>query len=910
MSFYCEWRALIGPRYDHYNWWTLNYGATTELGFNTFLAQPILPNSTVITPSSLTYFSTPGGGLWIGPGATGEQWAYFRYTGTTGSQFGGLTKQQIDTEYTGNHSINSIVYQWYPVDGDDGTYILNEMSDSSFAAVGMWTLKLKGVNFPQWALRNNHLCVVQTRTSPTGTWAIQNVGVIDGPAVRDDWQGLREWTVTVRSLDFVYGKNPVKGVKVGQLNVAKLSQASASMPLVNPFEERHRGEFKAAEPSFDAGVVIDEDPGTLWIGERYIGSQYPIYRQATEDGNNGKSGGTFHQLYLNPPPGTPPGARWIEIIVLSGGLNGWTIVSSNGNNQTEICSLAGAGDVENDPDRNQSKLIICEDQEVFTRLNPLAQPGAIIERRAWFRHIRAAGGDLWLRQPQLGFWYNRVAWGDGNYGSDPWPDHEDAPERAFGGGMIRAPGPGENIRYMFSGNAQNLANSGNTHWRVELIKNAGYEITTSPDEWVMITLPPLGLKLTADISFERPSAGETLRISNDGGPSTAGLPDSGTLLFAAEQITYNGKTTDGVTVVARGANSTIADDHKAGDTVYLLVSGIATDGQLVKSVGWYRYLGLINPKNFTFRYSLLAGNARDPGQPDWQNDWQNAVVDFDNYTAPQWEYFFSPSIRAKHLLLQIERMNVDPARARVNEIRAILDPAAYSSDLWLPDGQPSFAVLRAIILQSGYPVDAISYENANSPTISDVITADDTMWTVAVDFAEYANCQIRVRRDSKIELYNNPLWTNTLAPSFTWTDENTAAVDVNWQNGIGVNQVKLKWKRFNASESGEQSYPSTPQAVGEPLELDEVRYANDAAMLAAIRRKFTLARYSTLIDVESADAQPTFRPGGVCKTQWRLHGQMNALDRTCFVVEAQHSIEENQWYTAASLQQVGREQED
>lgn len=914
MSYYVEWRALVGPRYNHYPWYNLTYGSTNTLDFLTYTTNQVVAATANIEVPSTSFF-VANSALWLAPNGSTESWEYVRYASMSGIAFGSLTRDLFDSAQTGLHTLGATVRQWYPIETDDGTFRLTEEMDGTFSAV-TWRASIRGVRFPQWALRNNHLIVIQTRTSHLSPWSIQLVGVLDSPTVKDDWQDLAEWSVTIRSLDSLWTKQPVRGVRVGNLNVAKAGTATGSTPLVTAYEERGSGDFTKAEPTFDASQTIDGDLQTLWIADRFMGT--PVNEAANGDPLNG-DGVKFNQLYLNPPPGTPPGARWIELIMLGGSFRGLSIVSANGSGQNTAkqWDLTGNSGLDATPDY-KPRILLVEDQDIFSRLNPTAAADHIIEmsrvnndgaRENFFTHLRAAGGDLWLRIAQSGQWLSRVAWGDGNWNSvnDRWPQHSDAPNTPYPLPTMNAPGVGQTIRYMHLTYLPTNVPPGRQFWQIGFVKSPGYKINTSPDAWVQITLPGLGLKLLEDTTINQFQTGFLLKIGDDGGANTSGLPASGILQVGAHQFSYSSKTENGVVIDNSAANGTIVAVHNEGDLVYLVDSGTPTDGQLINSVGWNRYLGTNNPRNFTVRYSKLPGDVRNPESSDWQNDWI-ILAGFSNYNSNVWSSG-AIQIRAKHLLLQIERMTQDPSRPRMNEITAMLDSSVYHSNTWLGNTTGAFGVIRQVLVNAGFPTEAIT-TNGQSPALGETTTAAEKAWPVAVDLAEFANCQLVVGRDSRITIQNNLLWVGGQQVGFVWNRANAASVEATWRNGIGVSQVKLAWKQGNGAEGGEVVYPATAETLGDVLEIEELRYASSASAEAAAQRKYIVNRYPYTVQLESADGVPTFRPGGVCELNWQFNTEMQALRRFYVVTSADHSIEENQWYTSCTLQQIERLAED
>lgn len=921
MSLYVEWRALIGPRFDHYQWWVqLTYGDDEHiLDMSTTLTSTLAAAGTVVNVvstgggSPLDDFPSVGG-LWIGPNNTGEAWEYVQYQSKTSTTFTSITKEPSTVrEHSGIHTSGAEVRQWYVADTALGELSFTESLDATFTAL-TWQAQIRGVAFPQWALRNNHLCVIQTRTGPTADWAIQLVGVLDNPTVSDNYLGHAEWNVNIRSIEHAYGKTQIRGIRVGGFEIARYANIQGSTPLVMAVDERDSGEWTAAEPTFEPQKAADNDPSTLWIGERFIGSPNTIVFPNADTRNTGDL--KFSQLYLNPHPEMPSGARWIELALMQGELVGYWIASANGSGAGSAITLKLPTD--NSIESSGRKIIIAENVSVFRRLNPLAEPELLIDisetaeyaggNPDFFDHLTATGGDMWIfnTDDEFADWHGRVAWGDGHWGGGSnWPQYSGSPTiptTAYGT-TITAPTAGQTIRYIHVTSGSLI----NGYWQVGKIKCAGYEIDDTTGVWLMLSFNGMGLKLLEGIEADNPDTGETLLLTTDGGASSAGLPATGTLWIAGEQITYSAKNDFGVVVTARAANSTVAAIHDAGDPVYLMFESAPTDAQLFTSLAWDRYLGTGAPEEFKV-WRSSAATVRTPDDDGWEDDW-TLVSEYDDYSDSDWLHTFGTSVRIRHVLLRIERMSVDPMRAKINEMRATLDPSVHYSTLWFANGADAFDVIEMALVQAGIAGAAVDH-SGTSPTISETTTADADAWAVAVDIARYCGCQIIVERDSKITLRPNTLWTSTPTIGYTWDETNLGAIDITWTNGVGVSQVKVNWRSFDASEFGVEVYPAAEQPPGTVLEIDEARYTNASVAQAAAERIYIVNRYPTTIQITSADGLVTYRPGGIAEVNWQFHPDMQEIDRQILVKNTQHRIKDNQWYTTADHQQVEREAEN
>lgn len=897
MSTFVQWKAYVGPHFLHFDWAQLGYGFGTNLDYSTTLSGTLSAGATTASTANGASFYTQGG-LWIGPG-TSQSWEYCRYTGKSGNSFTGLTRETINVENSGIHASGAKVYAFFPLENcDDGELHITEEMDDKYGAV-TWSATISGVNFPQTCIRNNHIIVIQARLGSAGGFTNLLVGFIDSPTVKDDYQRQRAWSLRIVDASFLMAAQRVKGIKAGDLDIAKDGTANGSAALVLPSEERASGDFVAAAPNLDAGQTIDKGNDTLWLSERYLGTPMSFTYPNNDPKNNGLL--KFDEIYINPPTGAPAGCRYIRLRLMDGSFKGYALYCANGGSGSVEWLLNGTGSV------GQGQVaILCEDAEVFRKLNPLSDAASVIQNRAWFQNMRVAGQHLRLRRGALGLWEGQVAWGDG-YG---YINHPDLNSPAPYGTPIAAPTPGQTLRYIHS---RTSGSGAAAWWDVGMVRTGGYDITngTIDDtvrQWVKIDLPGMGLKLDGDITATVPTTGGLLAIKDDSGPCTSGLPASGTIQIADEQITYSSKTDAGVIVAARHANGTTAASHTDEDAIYIIDAAnnnIATDAHLVKSVGWRRFNGTIYPKDFIVQRSAQPGDVRSPGDSGYGSDYTN-IQTVNGNVASSWSATFSPSMRIKHLLIEIKTMTTDPARARLNDIFAMLDPALYTNATWLADGTTAGAIIQNILLNAGLQATAITV-NAGTPALTNITTADDNAWTVATDMAEFAGCRIVVDRASEVIISPDTSWTTTPSATHIWDEQTAESVDISYRNGISVSQYKVKWRSPDDGDRGEEVYPATAGTVGSVMESEELVFANAAAAQAAARKYYLLNKYPYTLVVSSAEAWPEFRPGAIHNVKWTLHNEMKQIDRLYLVVGCDHVISNMDWQSSFNLVQLERE---
>ena len=893
-----QFRALIGPRYNHYDWTGIGYGSTANFDIYSQLSADIDDDS-VTTVSVMSGAAFPSaGGFFVG-GNYGFEYEYCQYTGKSTNNLTGCVRENVaNSNHDGYHESDEVVWFWYPIQDDDGVLRFSLNYDPTLSAQ-TWEASLRGYMARHWAIRNNHLIAVQVRTAPDADWTLELLGVIDSPTFHDDHNRYGQWTMKIRHVGSIWDDQRVKGVRVGQFDIAKHATAAGSTSLVLASDERAASDYTQAEPDFDADKTVDDDTGTLWIAERFMGTQETYLYTNADPENDGSA--KFSQLYLNPPDDAPDGARWIEIISMtSDGVSGLALISADDTVSVSL-DISGASISTNE------RLIICEDATVFAALNPLSAATATIEDSSFFDHIETTGGDMWLRFGATNSWRSRVAWGDGNH--DPQGDnfpHVDAPSGQYGSGtLLTAPAKGETLRYIHDTTGTTEATD---FWDIGKVHNAGYRIDTTPDQWVAVTFPGLGLFLRDDITASDPGNGDKLYIVDAAGNgSTAGIADSGLIYIGGEYISYQSKDEEGVTLASSGARGysggTAAAIHDEGDPVYTVESGVITNAPMLESVSWNRYGGTSYPANFTVSRSNIL-EPRTPSDSGWQADYTE-IEDVNSASSSSWSETFGSPTRVQTLLIEIEKMTEDPGRPRLNEISAILEKDYYLSDNWLDNPVAAHTLIEQILVDAGWPGGAID-NSGSTPSLSDVETGEDAAWTVAVDMAEFAGVKLTVDRVSHLSIAADTFWTGTPSYSFTWDETTAADVQQSNRNDVKVSQVALSWRSADGADSGIEYYPSTPGIVGQVLEIDEQVYASSSSAQAAARKKFYLAHWPYTLVVEAKQGYPTMAPGYVHRLVWSFNRSDGELERLYLVTGVDHWIEDYEWHTTVYLQRIER----
>ena len=899
----------IGPPFlpvsdPHYwDWSQLSVGGSLP-------SIPEIPTTAQINDGSVSVSvgSTSGwpnsGGFWGGPNGSGQAWERIEYSGKTSTTFTGLVREpSTNREHNGVHSAGVNIRFWWSATTNyqsaDGKLHLVETLDENLAVV-TWQGDIGGVNIPQAAIRNHHLVILQTRTSPAATFTNQLIGWLDQPQVTDNVNRNAEWTARIVCSAEMVRRQELKGLQVGDKDMALSGSAQGSTSLGSPFKERYSGDYIAANPSFDASMVIDDDPSTLWIAERYMGDDNTP--QVNNDPMNPEVANTrfiFSEMYINPPAGQSGGRRWIQLTALtSANVTGYQILSAPDYGESDFIVIS-PGQI----DAGQHVLIV-EDQDIFSSENPLHSEAFLYEKPSLFAHMSPTSGELSIRQGAINRWLTNVKWGD----NSRYQHNVDGNAPNFWSGpRITSPGQGETMRYVYADPPGTPTSS--QYWRTSNIQSTAYNIDTSPDQWVQVELGSIGLILRDDLSSSHPTSGETLYINDESGPNTGGLPSSGTLQVGSEQISYSSKTAEGVVVSGRGVSGTTPAPHAAKDVVYIMDNGVATDAPPIKRISWTRQGGTIYPNNFHMKFSNLPANARTPDAgSDYKPDYVDLVA-VNNYLSSSYTLNLSPAKRIKFLLMTIARMTANPGRPRLNTLSAFADESYYNGEIWLSSPQTCGSIITKLLRNANIPAGAIRIDS-DQPAPAKTTIANGDGWSLISDFCDYTGMRVVCERDSKFTITTETqgFWVSTnYAATNTWTRTNAAQIDHVWQSHGHVNQVKLQWSTADGSVTGTVVYPDVVDTFGKPLELGPLIYSDQASALASAKRRYFVNKFPYTLHIDCADAEMNTRPGGVhLLNNWQIDRTMNSLHRYCIVRSVDHLIDKNSWATAIDGIQVDR----
>lgn len=943
MGDFYQTRILVGPRYNHFPAWVyiqqdkagLTIGESTFLrhleDMTTTLSSSIANSSvTTIALTDATHFFDGGGttayGAWI-YGTNGKAGEYISYLDKSSNNLTGCAREpSTAANHGGVHAGGETVQVFYELVDNDGIFKFSTSMDDQLATV-TWEGQAQGLKARHWAIRNNHIVVVQCRNAEGTAWINKACGIIVNPTFRDKGDETvqsrtSQWQFKIFGRSHLVAKQKIRGVRVGMRDLAYSSSASGAPGLGLAFDERASGDYKAADPDFGPSSAVDGDADTLWLAERFVGTpinylaELPEFEAGVGNGNVDRL--KFDQIYVNPPPEAPALAKWIQLryVTDDGDIDDYILYAADGD--TLITYEIPKNDL-----GKAGLIVICESSSVFSEMNPASEADLVLENPGMITHLKASGGDLWLRRK--GLWLSRVAWGDSSHsGSFP---HPDAPGGIYGGGAIPAPGVGETLRYLYDPDyitgvlGLPAPTMPKEMWQSSLIKAGGYSIDETPQQ-IVISLPGMGLYLRDDITSSVPGNGGKLYIVDESeGGSTDGLPHMGIIQIGSERISYQHKENDYLLLSAsgaRGADSTTPAAHVAGDAVYLKWADKITDAHMFSKIEWKRPAGSTeNPVDFTmYRSSVI--DPRDPGDTNWQADYVDPSGDYDEDAVPaimtghsgtSWTFEFpeeSPQ-RIKKLILEISRMTSDPARPRINEVSMTVDSGYYQSALWKENGITAGQLIKDILVLGGYDADGITVVGGTA-ALSELETAADQCWKVVADLADFAGCRVTEDLCSHITIAPDPFWvaSTPMSSTKTWDETNAQGIEKVDRNDIQVSQVKINWRSPDNSTRGVEVYPATPGIIGEVVEMDEAIYANSAAAQTAARKRFILSHYPYTVILEAADSEETVMPGQIHTLNWSFNAADGEFSRQYLVTGADHWIEDGHWYTTPFLQQIER----
>lgn len=904
-----QWRAYVGPPWrrndaaDFWDWSALGLTAYTPAPADTTLNGDVEPAADTITLSDASDFPTAGG-CWLGPG-TGETWEYITYTGKSGNDLTGVTRETVTAEQTGQHANGALVRFWWPLVLDEMPDYTGEMGGN--LADSYWSATLKGHDYPQAALRNGMLCHVQARWAEDedgdwGAWTTELVGWLLNPRLQDKTEDNGAWTCDLVSSRQMLDLVKVGGLHVGTQNVAITGSAEASPELGAAYVEWGSGEFTAAEPDLSPGAAIDGELDTLYLSEDYVGTDNrPV-------GRGDWSVYAPDQIHVIAYVGQGAGYRWVQMqpgphesdfgVQLANVTGYWP-----GDPRGGIWFPAGYF-AELKIAEVAKPLLLVESEALFRSEHPNCHDCYVYELSAkndittvanssgvisgvtvkdWWNAFTAEGGYLLTLISQGASLHNPAGgavWGN-VYVNDPlW----------WTGASLAALSAGETIRRKWASNTKTAAD-----WLVGRAATPSYWLDGEAKLWFLVQQRSLGLWLRDDIDSSQTS---DIYITSDAGDTLDGLPPGGVLQIGAEQISYTAKasTNDALAgTVTRGANGTVASKHTAGDKVYVVTDGVATDALPISSITLRRGASLPMPSTFKVYGSLLT-LARTPA--DTENDeeedqdlWQDDYTLLDTVTAaPSGDYTLAlvPSLRYRYILIVVTAMATDPYRLAINELKLTADLSVFSTTGTLESGT-IIQAQQQLLAAAGFPSGAVVASLLGLDEVDDYTTDSGMCGPLVADLADYGGARYATARDSKAVLLKDSYWRGGALPTeiIDWDKSLAVALDAEMEHGLSVGQVVMTWRNAAGTDKGTVRYPPTAAALGEPTEIGPYIYADAAAALTgAAKRYWQLRRpYGALVPA----AGPAWRveAGDAVGVGWSA-ATGGLLDRTYLAQQARH----------------------
>jgi hypothetical protein len=909
-----QWRAFVGPPYrrndalDYYDWPALNLGDGTPTPGDAIMVTDLAPGATsvVILEGTGTY-NTPGG-AWIGPGAVGETWEYVTNTGSTydsgtgQTTLTGLTREAVSAEQTGYHTAGATVRFWWPLMLDAPPDFTSQTGAK--LADKYWSAKLKGGLYPQAALRNGQLCIVQARwaegTGTWGSWQTELIGWLLNPHVKDGAADFGAWDSDYVSSRQMLDLTFVGGLRVGAQNVAISGNATGSTQLSATYKEAGTGEFLAAAPDVSPASAIDGDMDTLYISERHVGSaSYPdmagtVYLKWGPD-----------EIHIASYVGQgEAGYRWIQASAGTfGAMNDWKIKLINTDGYfpsfypfyPEGLTWNASHPFQNN---TYTPLIFVENEILFRQENPDLGVCEIVEISGtnttfgnssgsapsytadnWWDSFAPAGGSLLVligQGPSFDNYGGEAVWGTASApGGGSWT-----------GAALPPVGAGETIRRKwFVGTGTAVGG-----WAVGPQSMPGYWLNGTDTLYHDTQLKPIGLTLRDNITSTQTT---DIYITGVAGDTLDGLPASGEIQIGSEKMTYTAKATTNDYIagtVTRGTSSTTPVLHNAGDLIRVVEGGVATDAFPLAAVHVKRKAGQPIPQTFNLRWSTLQ-IVRPPSVAGFWGDYTAPLVVPGN-TLHDYVYNLPTATRYRHMLIDCTAMSTDPYRLMLNEIELIPDLSVFSSARTLTTGTIAEAQ-AALLALAGLDSSAIT-DNGDTPTVVDYTTDSGMCGTICADLADYGGCRFEVGRDSKVTLRLDPYWSGGSLPSevVDWIPALASSIDGDFRHGLAVGQVLLTWRNADNSDHGTVRYPPTKDPLGAVVTMGPFVYADATAALAGATKRYWQARRPFGVLIEAAGTAWAHDAGEVCGLLWTPSAD-NILDRTYMVQQARHLGQES-----------------
>lgn len=895
MSEYFEFKAWIGPQWRRYgetyfyDWTALNAGVSTTLDYSTTLSATVSASDVTANVASASSFPSAGG-IWLGPNGSGQGWEYCEFTGKTATSLNGLSRITDDREHNGVHSSGATAYFWFPLASKNDGNLSWSWKTSDNYSNSYWSATLSGMLAPKNVLRPGHAVIVQSRTAPTASFANLMLGWIVDTYIVDDYGYTARWNISFSPSPAMINRDKAPVFTIGAINLGKSGSASASTTLTAAWKERQSGDYVAASPSFDASNVADDDGGSLWISDKYIGTGYTeTMTNANNDPTMTASLGELmiSQIHFTTPAGQAYGYQWLELTAL--GPKNWPELAlwigfedGSSIDVTGRIPALVAGD----------KVIVCENKDKFQSENPDNSAKTIISLDdmgiygALNRPTAGGGVGLYRTGSVGGAWLHYVVWGTGytKVGVTPittiWSP--DWPGTTVGALTANS---GYTLRYIWANSS-----TARNNWTYDIINYPGYKLgATDAKEWVLIQLPGTDLSLKGGITD---SYTGLVTLSKSGGDSNNGIyrPGTSTLQIGSEQVTANVSGTTQINITARGINGTTAAAHVAGDPVYVVVSGVATDAYMISQIKWTRSGGTSYAKDFKVYTSVLE-SPRTPEETGYTSEYSSPITVTSNASS-SWTSSTLTS-RARNILVEVTAMTDNPSRVRFNSIQATIATSTLDSSTVVASGNAADLV-EGILGAVGFPTSGITTSYSGTDFESNT-TAADYAWKVISDIADYAHLYIYCDLMSKLYIEDNRLWTvsipdgGIISPSVTWQRNSSAQIELVSTIGEPISQTQVNWRAADGSASGEAYYPSSPIGGGEVKVFDDYICPDSATAQIVAKNRYWRTRYPYTVKIQPS-AFGTYTTGVYHAFAWEIDPSVPATDRLAFITSTDHTI--------------------
>jgi len=365
---YVQWRAFIGPPSlkdtdtEFYNWSDLDLEAYDPAAATTVAVSVGLIDMSVTLTDASTWPST--GGVWLGPNGVGQSWGYATYSARTGNVLTLETRDTVDSEYIGTHTLGAVAYFWHPLTNNNGRLQYREDLDPTLCT-SSWDVTLSGIAAPVSALRTGHVVLIQIREVSGGTWGSWTtwaVGFVAGAQASEDVTRAGEWTLNVGGTQIAPGLENVVGLHVGLTDAADQSSVTASSTLAPVIKAVGDGEIVSPSEIVVPGQVVDNSLNTGWVSGRFIGEDNPLFTPGASSIDGIRETRGITQVHVSKRVGQGDGYRWIELTFFSDAeCHDWLIAGLDHMVYMEnaFAFSASAGD----------RVILAENAELFNEEN-------------------------------------------------------------------------------------------------------------------------------------------------------------------------------------------------------------------------------------------------------------------------------------------------------------------------------------------------------------------------------------------------------------------------------------------------------------------------------------------------------------------------------------------------------------